>query len=766
VKILFFIYLITLVLFYTVTAQPVLGSIINDQPEQSESVPKIYPVPGSQLLQQEWQRIEPLLKAYIQAHANDLAAQNLKKTSAWGFTVGQARTWWATNLNPSDPNYNKEYQVSSTCRAVGSNCYIFVEDSLWTNTTVNQAAVDSIRTAFEIRTPADPFKGIFQLDTMYFGNPPNVDADLKIIILILDIKDGFTGTGGYVAGYFYEQNEYTEADVQAILGASHHSNYAEIYFIDANPANLKTPYGISDAASTTAHEFQHMIHWNYDDSEIAFVNEGMSESASMLCGYGLRSPSLYYANTNVDFLSWKLSGDVLQDYSRAALFSWYLIEQFGSPLTKLVVQSPLIGIAGYNNTFQTLGSPLRFNDVIKNFALAAGINNKTFDPKYGFTVSIPIKPTAVIYYSPNVSTVTDTVKPYGTRYVKFAGGESLSVDVNSGGSLEVKAIATGSAGTRVDNITLGSTYTLSDFGTGHSSVVLSITNLTNAATIFTYAASGTGGNVVELKYDLAEPTGYLPGAVSDTVCVWFNGVTGGKLDSVRVALRRAGTMTGGVWAYTGVTRPSPLGTPLAVPITATVAQTSSVPYPIPWPNWSTIDLRANNIDASNAFAIAFINEGDGTTKPRVMITESPLPGEITSLTYSTTSSSGANWYYFTSNMAGDSVFTYLIRAYVSIDTSGEKQNIELTPASFVLEQNYPNPFNTSTTIKFQMPSKGFVTLRIYDMIGREVATLVDEFQEAGPHDVKFDASNLPSGVYLYRITTGTYVETKKLVLIK
>ena len=67
---------------------------------------------------------------------------------------------------------------------------------------------------------------------------------------------------------------------------------------------------------------------------------------------------------------------------------------------------------------------------------------------------------------------------------------------------------------------------------------------------------------------------------------------------------------------------------------------------------------------------------------------------------------------------------------------------------------------------FQMPSKGFVTLRIYDIVGREVATLVNGFQEAGTHNVKFDASNLPSGIYLYRITSGTYAETKKLVLIK
>jgi hypothetical protein len=603
---------------------------------------------------------------------------------------------------------------------------------------------------------------------MYFGNPPNVDNDPKIIILILDIKDSYTGHGAYVAGYFHSLNEAKGS----FIPSGHHSNEAEIYYVDANPANLKTSAGIVDAASTTAHEFQHMIHWNYDINEALFVNEGMSESASKLCGYGLRSPYSYYANTNVDFLSWNLTGDVLQDYSRAALFSWYLIEQFGSPLTKLVVHSQLIGIAGYNNAFQTLGSPLRFNDVLKNFALAAGINDKTIDSKYGFTVPIIIKPSAVTYYSPNVPTVSDTVKPYGTRYIKFSGGQSLSVNINSGGSLEVKAIATGSAGTRVDNISLGSAYTLSDFGTGHSAIVFTITNTADIATSFTYAASGTSAsNIVELRYDYSEPVAASLGSMmdKDTLCVVFDAVQNGRLDSIRVALRRNTQITGGIWKYTGALRPSPLGQLLASNLTAAGPTTPPSPYPVPWTNWVTIDLRSKNIITNSRFAVAFRIDGDypdNLNINRVMLTESPMPAEPTSLTYSASSSNGANWYYFTSNTAGDSVYTYLIRAYVGFDTSGGQQTIELTPASFVLEQNYPNPFNPSTTIRFQLPSKGIVTLKIYDIIGREAAILVNGFQEAGQHDVKFDGSNLPSGVYFYQITAGALVETKKLVLIK
>jgi hypothetical protein len=109
----------------------------------------------------------------------------------------------------------------------------------------------------------------------------------------------------------------------------------------------------------------------------------------------------------------------------------------------------------------------------------------------------------------------------------------------------------------------------------------------------------------------------------------------------------------------------------------------------------------------------------------------------------------------------------LLTASIAVPTAVNEAAIRTNvPQQYGLAQNYPNPFNPSTTIKFQMPSKGFVKLKIYDMIGREIATLVDGFQEAGTHDVKFDASNLPSGIYFYRITTGTYGATKKLVLIK
>jgi len=88
------------------------------------------------------------------------------------------------------------------------------------------------------------------------------------------------------------------------------------------------------------------------------------------------------------------------------------------------------------------------------------------------------------------------------------------------------------------------------------------------------------------------------------------------------------------------------------------------------------------------------------------------------------------------------------------------------PTEFALEQNYPNPFNPATTIKFSIPEQSIVTLKIYDVLGREVSTLVNNVKNAGSHEVNFNASNLASGMYIYKITAGNYTASKKMMLLK
>jgi hypothetical protein len=103
---------------------------------------------------------------------------------------------------------------------------------------------------------------------------------------------------------------------------------------------------------------------------------------------------------------------------------------------------------------------------------------------------------------------------------------------------------------------------------------------------------------------------------------------------------------------------------------------------------------------------------------------------------------------------------------ITLQTTVDVADHQETPGTFHLEQNYPNPFNPQTQIRFQISDYGFVSLRVYDMLGKEVATLVDRVLEAGSHSVAFDGGGLASGVYYYQISSGGFTATRKMALVR
>jgi hypothetical protein len=92
--------------------------------------------------------------------------------------------------------------------------------------------------------------------------------------------------------------------------------------------------------------------------------------------------------------------------------------------------------------------------------------------------------------------------------------------------------------------------------------------------------------------------------------------------------------------------------------------------------------------------------------------------------------------------------------------------VESAPETFGLEQNYPNPFNPTTEVTYRLPVAGPVKLLVYDMLGREVAVLVDAWQQKGSYEVKFESSGLSSGVYLYQLIAGSSIQTRKMLLVR
>jgi len=99
-------------------------------------------------------------------------------------------------------------------------------------------------------------------------------------------------------------------------------------------------------------------------------------------------------------------------------------------------------------------------------------------------------------------------------------------------------------------------------------------------------------------------------------------------------------------------------------------------------------------------------------------------------------------------------------------TSINEKQIGKLPDGYLLEQNYPNPFNPTTKIKFAIPKSSFINLKIYDILGREVATLINEDKPSGTYEETWNTANVSSGVYFYQLKSGNYIQTKKMILFK
>ena len=121
------------------------------------------------------------------------------------------------------------------------------------------------------------------------------------------------------------------------------------------------------------------------------------------------------------------------------------------------------------------------------------------------------------------------------------------------------------------------------------------------------------------------------------------------------------------------------------------------------------------------------------------------------------------WYV---NLGHLYLYHFIQEANVGTVASVQSNSGNGIAGSFRLMQNYPNPFNPTTIISYQLPVNGFVTLKVYDALGREVETLINEHQTAGNHSVTFNADRLSSGVYFCKLQAGAYHDVRKLVLLK
>jgi hypothetical protein len=160
-------------------------------------------------------------------------------------------------------------------------------------------------------------------------------------------------------------------------------------------------------------------------------------------------------------------------------------------------------------------------------------------------------------------------------------------------------------------------------------------------------------------------------------------------------------------------------------------------------NNAGFNVERKSFDSNEWNTLSFIKGNGTTTEPK-------------SYSFNDENISAGKYLYRLKQVDYNGMFEY----------SNEIEVLVSTPDKFALNQNYPNPFNPSTSIEFQLPKESFVTLKVYNILGVEIATLVNEQKPAGVHKINFDASGLTSGLFIYKISIGSFEQTRKMMLLK
>lgn len=328
---------------------------------------------------------DPAVEVYFQALQNNnpsalMKFQTVQKTH---YEVGEERQFNVLNLEDLDKV--KFDQVTATLWATNKGVNIWVDNEEFANGHVNETVIQTILDGLTEETPdgsLDRNKGIVELEHEIFGMPPDIDNNGTIEFLLVDIKDGWDGTGGYVGGFFYPRDQQT---------SSSGSNKADLMYIDTYPGIYRENaggdgYEYDSSLGTVAHEYQHLIQFKNDRDEETFVNEGLSEIASYLCGYGLRDPSYYLRSTEISLVDFEGSDfDVsLNHYAKVALFTYFLYEQFGLDLISAISMNENVGISGIDEALFLEGFPVSFGEVVLHFFKTIVTNDPAVFPEYTF----------------------------------------------------------------------------------------------------------------------------------------------------------------------------------------------------------------------------------------------------------------------------------------------------------------------------------------------------------------------------------------------
>ncbi len=720
--------------------------------------------------------------------------------------VGDTVTFRVFNSVTRDLD-NIDFELVAVDPAEPSRFQIWVELAELDDGTVDQAVIDSIMVALGERTPAGSFNpnaGIIENEEIIYGDPPDVDGDGITDVLLVDLRDDFDPEtnpaflAGFVVGGDLRQNGGT-------------GNFRDILYLDTDPTLVRR--GIGEVAQTAAHEYQHLIHFNWDTNEDSFINEGLSEHAEVVMGYQAR-PVNYLAEAervNVPLLRW-LGNDQFDDRQRGAMFINYIADQFGivpdndgrGGIGK-ITRNDASGSAGLRGALINMQITQSLEEVIFDFHTANYFNDTSLDLRYGYTTEqrLGLRAVPLARFDGRVDTETGTarvgVAQGGAVYLVWEQVKDLTVTLSAVGSdtdLRADAFVFGTdgsfQGTRSLSLSGDETF---DGETGRLVVVLANVNPDGPLKNVDYSAQWSEPealvSLLTTQYDNGRPTPpfFRLGSGEDGVLatrfinpfpdrstlldrVWIHpffinqfadseGPIGTPNDPRDVTFY--------VWGPGGDGFPGDSLFSMVMTDPRAFGPVTNPPGPL---NFIEIDMVPFASELGQLPDTLYIGFGEaGQDDNELVVGVSPYAVENVSFIGRLSDGAwGTLWdvRFVGGDPEARPVAQTVIpmRARFAIPTATAVADEAEVPEEIVLYQNFPNPFNPITSVRYSLPRATEVRLAVYDLLGREVAVLVDGMGAPGLYEVQVDAGHWASGVYFYTLQTATQKVTQRMVLVK
>ncbi len=342
--------------------------------------------------------------------------------------VGDSWIWWLWVHSPMPPHFE---EFICTVRGMSDRGYVVVREAEW-EVSIFQSDVDQILERWENSSIGPyPTQGIYEIDSLAFGEPPDeLDEDPRIYLMWFDFAIA-------ADGFFFWFDEYLDGAFPP-----YHSNECEVLYLSTTSSG--GPSG-DYMLAVIAHEFEHMIHWKYDDDEDSWVDEGLAELAMWFYG----NPD-YIAGFNSqpdnDLTDW---GGAWSDYIQTYLWTLYFFEQYGGhPSIYAAVHEAANSIAGYEQVLDDFGYTEEVADVFADWTVANFLDDITLeDGRFGY-IGDDLPPFNVMgtYSTYPVENIYKTVKHWATDYYRFQDFTTfenlhLSFDGNDSNSFAVWGLA-------------------------------------------------------------------------------------------------------------------------------------------------------------------------------------------------------------------------------------------------------------------------------------------------------------------------------------